>query len=70
MVTALRRLFFTRVLSGVAWQATVTVRAGLAASANCGEKPRSGVGPVIVSTRAAVAMPATMNDFRILSTSL
>src|SRR5215204_2311112 len=52
---ALPRLFLTRVVSGVALHATVTVRAGRRAWAGSGESPCCESGPaVIVNTSAAV----------------
>src|SRR5215213_10962437 len=55
MVMALPRLFLTWVFSGVALQATPTVRAGRRAWAGCGESPCCNTGPaVIVNTSAAI----------------
>src|SRR5215212_10005278 len=52
---ALLRLFLTRVVSGVALHATVTVRAGMRAWAGSGESPCLDIGPaVIVNTSAAI----------------
>src|SRR5829696_6286821 len=56
---ALLRLFLTRVVSGVALHATVTVRAGMRAWAGSGESPCLDSGPaVIVNTSAAITAAA------------
>src|SRR5829696_871432 len=59
IVMALLRLFLTRVVSGVALHATVTVRAGRRAWAGSGESPCLDIGPaVIVNISAAITAVA------------
>src|SRR5215212_10187306 len=61
----LLRLFSTRVSSGVALHATVTVRAGGRAWAGCGDSPRSEAGPAMANTRAAITAPTNRSAFLI-----
>src|SRR5215208_2790018 len=65
IVMALLRLFLTRVVSGVALHATVTVRAGVRASAGCGENPRSDAGPATANPSAATTAPTNITSLLI-----
>ena len=69
IVMLVLRLFLTRVVSGVALHATVTVMAGVAASAGRGEMPPSEVGPAIVSAKAskqANSRPSAIVDIEVV----